>query len=286
MDLWKTATKGRAQDILLSRFEKGAKVARVTRPDEGAFKDTKHFSIYGPTLMATNEPVHRILDSRCIAIDMPNRPGHYEDPTKELGLELKERLTAWRARMLNQQLPEVDPVNGISGRLWDISKPLLQVCRLVSPEGMGQLIPALFEVAVRRTGDKRMTTEAEILAELKEMAPREIPEWTVETKDLLDKLNERRDEPYRLTPQGIGKRLKAMGILTRIQRGYSRIYLNRQDLELLCEEYGIQQPSVGHTPHEILPNSTTPQGVNVDIVHVELAEQQTAQGAAPDTINH
>jgi hypothetical protein len=72
----------------------------VLYPEKGAFKDMVYYSIYGPTIIATNEAVHKILDTRCIPIIMPNKPGDYENPIPEKAQELKERLTAWRARII------------------------------------------------------------------------------------------------------------------------------------------------------------------------------------------
>ena len=126
MDLWKKAEKGDGVDILLSRNEKGARATRVVYPDRGAFKDTVFYNIYGATLIATNEAVHKILDSRCISINMPNKPANYENPTPEKAQELKERMTAWRARVMNKSLPEINTIEGLSGRLWDFARPLLQ----------------------------------------------------------------------------------------------------------------------------------------------------------------
>jgi len=47
---------------------------------------------------------------------MPNRPGNYENPRPELALELKERLTAWRAKHYDKNIPDMKPIEGISGR--------------------------------------------------------------------------------------------------------------------------------------------------------------------------
>src|SRR4030067_2586284 len=64
MDLWKKAEKNGSEDILLLRCEKGAKATRVIYPEKGAFRDTVYDSVSGPTFIATNQPVHKILDTR------------------------------------------------------------------------------------------------------------------------------------------------------------------------------------------------------------------------------
>lgn len=119
--------------MLLSRFENGIESARILHPEKGRFKDTMYFDTFGPSIIATNGKPDEILETRCLPIDMPNMPGDYENPKPEYALELKARLTAWRAKNLFVPLPEISPIQGISGRLWDISRPLFQVARLINP---------------------------------------------------------------------------------------------------------------------------------------------------------
>lgn len=248
MDLWKKAEKNGAEDILLLRYEKGARAVRVIYPEKGAFKDTVYYDIFGSTIIATNESVHKILGSRCIDISMPNKPGNYENPTPEKAQEIKERLTAWRARVMNKPLPEINTVQGLIGRLWDISKPLLQACKLVYPQGLDELKDALLEVAGHRIEDKKESIEGQILTTLYELSPKGLTEWKIKTSDLLEGLNKERPDTHKLTSQYVGKKLKAMGIHTRHIHGLSEILLNRSDFDVLLEQYGIYK--------NILPNST------------------------------
>ncbi len=282
MDLWQKAVKNGAEDILLLRCEKGAKATRVIYPEKGAFRDTMYYDIYGATLMATNEPVHKILDSRCIAITMENRPGNYENPSLEKAQEIKERLAAWRARIIDSPLPAVEPIEDISGRLWDISRPLLQVCKLVNPAEYGNLINALKKIARQRIEDKKASIEGIIIERLFSLSEdtENIPEWTVETAKLLELINEDRPDKYKLSPQGLGKKLKAMGIKTRKIHGYSEIILNRTDFNILLTQYGLKEENNNiytHTPAETLPNSTTGRKQDQDCISAgrELVESES-----------
>ena len=83
MGLWKKVEKANADDIMLHRFERGGKVLRIMYPDKGPFKDTKWFEIYGPTIIATNEPIHDILETRSVQIVMPESYRIFEDDVKE-----------------------------------------------------------------------------------------------------------------------------------------------------------------------------------------------------------
>jgi len=198
MSLWKKAERTGTEDILLLRYEKGAKCSRVLYPDRGAFEDTRHYEVYGSTIIATNEAIHHILNTRAINIPMPNKPSHYENPMPDKGLELKERLTAWRAKMMDKLLPEVDHIPGIEGRFWDISKPLLQVCKMVYPNSLDSLVKVLREVAGQRRKDKADTIEGQIVSILHELSPDGLSAWEIKTGKVLERLNESRPEEYKI----------------------------------------------------------------------------------------
>jgi hypothetical protein len=232
--------------------------------------------------MATNEAVHKILDTRCISITMPNRPGKYEDPKPEKAQELKERLTAWRLKVLDKPLPEIKTTGGLNGRLWDISKPMLQVCKLVCPEKLDILINTLLEIAKQKTEDKRAGIDGQIINDLYELSPKEesVPEWTIWTSKLLDELNENRPEGHKLTPQYLGRKLKAIGITTRKVHGHSEILLNKIEFDILLIQYGIIEAL---PPGETLPNATTrpSQDISSTSTGRELVE---SQGNATETL--
>ncbi|MBT9168959.1 MAG: hypothetical protein DDT19_02311 [Syntrophomonadaceae bacterium] len=275
MDLWKKAERNGSEDILLLRYERGAKATRVLYPEKGAFKDTVYYDVYGPTFIATNEAIHEILDSRSIPITMPNKPGDYENPTPEKAQELKERLTAWRARAMDISLPEIERIEGLSGRLWDISKPLLQVCKLVYPQGFGSLKEALFEVAGQRIEDKKASIEGQIISILYELSPEgeNVSDWIIKTHEVLGSLNRNRPEIRKLSPQYLGRKLKAMGIKTRKVHGYSEVVLKRTEFNTFLIQYGIIDAP---TPIETLPNSTTlkNEGISTGYAGRELVESE------------
>lgn len=239
MDLWKKAERNNVTDILLLRFEKGATASRVLYPERGKFKDMEHYDIYGPTIIATNQAIHAILDSRCIPITMPNRRGIYEDPSPDKALPWKERLTAWRAKVMNSPLPEVEPVEALTGRLWDISKPLLQVCKLVHPEVQNTLISALVEIADQKSEDKRSSIEGRIIAIIDKLLPEDYYEEEIKTAAVLEELNKDRPADKQYTSQWIGKRIKALGINRRISNGRSTLIIKFDAFNDLLIQYGL-----------------------------------------------
>lgn len=276
MDLWKKAERNGAEDILLLRYEKGAKATRVIYPERGAYRDTVYYSVYGPTIIATNEAVHEILDSRGINITMPNKLGNYENPTPEKAQELKERLTAWRARVMDAPLPEIELIEGLTGRLWDISRPILQVCSLVYPSVLNELKEALLEIAGQRIEDKKSSIEGLIITILYELSPEGIPEWTIKTSELLGKLNENRPEGHKLTSQYIGKKLKAIGLQTKTLMGYSWINLQIESFNCLLSQHGIKNIPMPTTAETLL-NPTKPKEQPPEPFYVSRELKESAE---------
>lgn len=272
MDLWKKTEKNGSEDILLLRYERGAKIARVLYPEKGAFNDMVFFDVYGPTVMASNEPIHHILDTRCIPIAMQNKPGSYENPKPEKALEIRERLTAWRARVMNKPLPHVEPIPGIAGRLWDISEPLFQVCKMVSPSHMDTLEKAILEVAGQRLEDKQDTLDGQIVSILKSLSPDGIPEWAIQIQAVVDNLNKKRPEGHELTPRYVGQRIKGLSIPKRKTHGVYEAQLTRTILNTLLIQYGLENNSSEGIPRNTSPTSPNIQdSTNSDTYRVDIA---------------
>jgi len=239
MDLWKKADRNGSEDVLLLRYEKGATVSRVLYPEKGAFLDMVHYPIGGPTIMASNMEVHKILGSRCLTFSMPNAPGNYENPSPALGLELKERLVAWRAKMMGESLLDIQPIDGISGRLWDITKPLFQICRVVCPELYDALKDALLDVASERTQEKKESFDGLLVSVIVEMTQGDADHFDIATADVTTRFNELWKGDKSKTTAWIGRRLKALGIPTDTRNRFSTIRLDRELLNTILSQYGF-----------------------------------------------
>jgi len=257
MDLWKKAERNQSEDVLLLRFERGAVVGRVLYPEKGAFKDMVYFDVYGPTVMATNEPVHHILDTRCLPILMPNKPENYENPTPEKLLEIKERLTAWRAQMRGRPLPEVDVIPGISGRLWDISRPLFQVCKIICPSRWEMLKMAILEMAGQRVEEKRDSLEGQIIGILKDLSPDGLLlEWSIPLDDVVTKMNEKRPEGHKLTSRYLGQKIKSIGLKKHRENTGWIIDITSSAFDMLLSQFGFNNIPLP-TPSDTFTTFTT-----------------------------
>lgn len=237
-DIWRKAEKNGSEDILLHRFEKGAKVPRVLFPDRGAHKDIVYYSIFGPTVIGTNESVDHILDTRAITINMPQTSIQFEnDVVPELALPLKERLVVFRARHLEESLPDIS--KPAKGRLGDILKPLHQIIRLVKPEREVSFLKLVEELEAERLIEKSDSLEAQILKiviDLKDQVERDI----LPVKTITDTFNKDKAEKSQITYQRIGRRLSAMGFKkTKTSDNSSAIDWDEKKVEKLREVYGL-----------------------------------------------
>jgi len=242
-DIWRKAERSNSEDILLLRFERGAKVARVLYPDRGAHEDMRYYNIFGPTVIGTNEGVHHILETRAIQINMPESTRSFENEvTPGSALSLKERLVLFRARHLGQTLPDV--AKPAKGRLGDIMKPLLQMILLASPEreqGFRQLVRDLDR---DRHLEKSDSVEAQIVAAVAALAD-DVENGILAVKRITEEVNTGRPERYRFTPQRVGRKLWALGFKkAKTKTGASALIWDQNLVGKLVTSYDLPQTSV------------------------------------------
>ena len=241
MDISKKAERGNSDDILLLRAEKGAKCCRIRNPEEGPFNDMVYFDIYGPTIISSNEPPQKILETRCLPITMPNRPGNYENPRPELARELKERLTAWRAKNMTKIFPDMEPIEGISGRLWDLAKTMFFVNSLL-PVDSHILEESILAIASEKDESMKNTIEGRLVAVIKEITSEfaldRFTEWNIKISDIRTRYNQGKPEDRHASSSWIGKRLKNMSFRNRIIHGYSEIRITSDEYDNILKQYG------------------------------------------------
>jgi len=241
-NIWKKAVKTGTEDILLHRFEKGASVPRVLFPDRGPHKDTVFFEIFGPTVIGTNEEVHRILETRAVPFYMPEARREYEnDVTRELSLPLKERLVALRARHLGHVFPDIH--KPAPGRLGQILKPLLQVIQLVNPKREEAFLALVRRLQEERLLEKADSFEAVILTVMESLRE-DVEKGILPVKTITDAFNMGRPERSQVTYQRVGKLLKPMGFTKcKTRTGASAIIWDEDKIHRIRDKYGLIQRS-------------------------------------------
>lgn len=236
-ELWKKAEKHGSEDILLNRYERGNRVPRVMYPDKGAFQDTVYFSIFGATLIATNETIPPALDSRAIQINMqPATRNFRNDITPELALPLKERLVAFRYRHMKTMLPDAEQPS--RSRLGNILKPLAQVITLVQPDRIPVFLELVKEIEERRGIDRGETIEAKIVKAVVDLED-EVYQGRLLVKAIVKTYNKDIPEKWQVGACSIGKHLVALGFQkTKAGAGSDRaIYYDPVLIEKLSYAY-------------------------------------------------
>lgn len=284
MDISKKAERGNSDDILLLRAEKGAKCCRIQNSDDGPFHDMVYFDIYGPTIISSNEALNQILETRCLPITMPNRPGNYENPRPELALELKERMTAWRAKHLFTIFADMEPIEGITGRLWDIGKPMLFVNSLL-PVDSRILTESILAIAGEKEESRKNTVEGRLVAIIKditsEFALHRFAEWSIKVSDIRARYNQGKPENRHASSPWIGKRLKSMSFHNRMVKGYSEILITADEYAMILKQYRYASGESAKPTH-YLPHSLPEKAKQDQIVLREVEGGRESAQEHPD----
>jgi hypothetical protein len=240
MDLWKKIERAGIDDIMLNRFERGGKVARVMNPELGAFQDTKWFDIYGPTIIATNKMIDDILETRSIQIIMPETTRTFERDVKEIdALPLRERLTAFRARRIDCELPLVE--KPLAGRLGDILKPIRQIVNLTCSDESWFLDFAKDEADLKRS-ESVDTDDARVVTAIVQ-ALGNVEHGHLLHSHILNAINSGLSEQFKMTPQKLGRITKRLGFRRYSSGSLRGIVFNQGLLDRLCQRYGVRPDS-------------------------------------------
>jgi hypothetical protein len=242
-DLWKKAEKRQSEDILLQRFEQGAKVGRVLWPERGAFRDTRYFDVFGPTIIATNEGIDNILDTRALTIVMPDADHDFPNSvTPEAGQPFKERLVAFRTRYLEAGLPR--PPRLAQARLGDIVHPLATIVQIMAPQHFDRFRVLIRGIEADRLSDRAATLEGRILEAMLGLTG-EVEAGKLGVATITDAINEGWPEKWHKTKESVGRKLKAIGLTKgRLTGGAMAVEYDAPKVNRLAQRYGVRLPPV------------------------------------------
>ena len=239
-DIWRKAQRENSEDILLHRFERGAKVARVLHPERGPFRDTKYFVVFGPTIISTNVSANKILETRAIVIVMPQSTKAFEtDIIPQNALELRERLLAFRARQMGKLLPECK--KPAKGRLGDILKPLLQIIMMTCPNRETVFLGLVKELERERLSDRAESIEAEILSIAFDFSEKDMSGGIL-TKKIADEYNDGKTERSKITSRTVSSTLGSLGIKKRKTKEGMAMVWDENLMIRLAKQYCVDIP--------------------------------------------
>ena len=213
-DAWGSIQREGIEDVMMHRFERGAKIPRVNKFDAGPFADTRYYEVYGPTIVGSNTTPPPVLMSRCLPIPMRQstvKPPRY--PEEVDALPLRAALIAWRANTFGVPFPTVSC--GLTGRLGDLARPLLQVTQLVAPDRLEQVVAALDAMPDQRHQRNAETWEGRIVSSLLTLAG-QVQNGLLSLKVLCEKVNEGYGKALWRTERQVGDVLRLLGFKTRV----------------------------------------------------------------------
>lgn len=237
-DFWEKVKQSGSQDVILNRYESGTTVSRVNRPEKGAFRDTDYYDVFGPTVLATNEIINEIADTRSIPITMLKADRDFDNiVTPESGLDLKEQLTAWRYVHLNDTFPKVNKM--AKSRLGDITRPLYQILMKVAPKEEQNLKDLINKIEKSKLTDMSNSINAEILQAWNSISY-QINDNVIPCKAVTDSFNEGKEDRERFASRRVGSILKSLGFYACSTSNHTLgfIYEEERTVKLL-KEYGV-----------------------------------------------
>jgi hypothetical protein len=235
-DLEKHIKRNASEDILLNRYERGGCVIRIAK-NSGKFYDKIFYQVYGPTIIAANEPINDILETRAIQIIMPESIRDFDESvTPDNCLEWRERLVAFRARNIDRTLPHV--TKPVHGRLGDIMRPLRQVIHLlaIQEEWFLNLVK---EVAEDRKVSFHDIKEVEVLRAILE-ARNSVQNGRLLHRDTLLFVNKERQKKDWFNPITLGRIVVRLGFKSCTTGSHRGIHWDEQILKKLCNRYGVK----------------------------------------------
>lgn len=237
-NFWASIQKSGSEDVVLSRFERGLRVARVLNPDKGAFEDMTYFNVFGPTIIASNDTIEQVLGSRTIPIVMKQAKKNFKNAVdEEKGKKLREELVAFRLRHFDTKLPEVDKI--VTGRFGDIVRPLHQIIKFIKPELEDKFISLVKDMYKSRQDAKAHSLEGEIIQSILALSG-EVDGGILPVKLITNKLNEEKSEKEKLTYQRVGRKLDIMGYQkAKTSNGSSAIVWSDEFNASLAIEHGL-----------------------------------------------
>jgi len=237
-DIRKKAKSENSEDILYQRFESGATVTRVLYPEKGAYEDMVHYKIFGSTIVATNEPLHELLESRAIQINMPESDKTFEeDLDPKMFLELKERLVAFRARYLDKQLP--DRAKPARGRLGDMLKPFSQILAQVKPEDEGCFQELVDVIQNTKMEEKSQSFEGKLFKTILDLEDR-IKGGLLSVKVITKYYNSALDEKFKIDARNVGHAITKLGFDRVHKENGAYIVWDEGKINNLKKRFGLQ----------------------------------------------
>lgn len=231
-------------NLVKSRYKKGIKVSRINMNKKGE-KQVEYYDVFSPLCISSNEKMSSPIEDRSLIFLMQkNVKSEVETEIDQTQAQnLRDRLTAWRAKYLFEDLPKVN--SPARRRLREITTPLVQAVMLAGANNqiLDELTDCITNIAERRKEMESVSFEAEIVFALRELRDLELTEREkFTTKELTEQVNQGRAENEKLKSRTVGKVISSLSFrATRVGHSGERgFFLNEQLLDSLLKRYNLE----------------------------------------------
>lgn len=210
-DFPKKVELANCEDLIFGRAERGVIASRVLFPEKGAFNDMVDFEVFGVTGATSNVMVDSITEARCIVFNMPLSKRVFDmEPSREMGLEVREKLTAFR--MAHLRTPFVDIKKEKIGKLENYLKGYHQMIKTIFPKYEDEFIKFKELMEKQKKEEAEGTFEGKLLLSIVNLKDNvENGTLFLSTEDITNEFNKNRPERYHVSTDTIGSDLKALG---------------------------------------------------------------------------
>lgn len=265
------------EDVIYGRAERGVEAARVLFPEKGAFRDMKSFSTFGVTGATSNFMVDDLTEMRCVVFHMPFSPKVFNiDPTPELGLDLKNALTAFRLAHFSR--PFINLKKQSPGKMENYLIGIHQMVKTHFPQFEKDYLFFKEEVKEEKLETAESGFGARIIKLIVLLEP-SVEEGTLclTYENICEKYN--KDSTKNIYPKSMSSILKGLGFRSRRNAtGTLRgIFYDEVLIKHLRKAYGVEgvwgNPSSGSSEEsEITPNDSE----NTKYFQEELSDRQNS----------
>jgi len=231
-------------NLVKSRYKRGIKVSRINMNKKGE-KQVEYYDVFSPLCISSNEKMSAPIEDRSLIFLMQKnvKPEVEAEVDQNEAQNLRDRLTAWRAKHLFEDLPKVN--SPARRRLGEITTPLVQAAILagVNDQILDELAGCITNIAERRKEMESVSFEAEIVFAIKELRDLELTEREeFTTKELTEQVNKERPDNEPLKTRTVGRVVSSLGFrAARVghsqQRGF---FLNEKLLDSLLKRYNLE----------------------------------------------
>lgn len=237
--------------LIKSRYKRGVKVARVDLNRKGE-DQIEYFDPFAPIVICTDQSMPTELQSRSLLFIMQkNTSPDVESKIDQVKAEeLRDRLTAFRARNLNKDLPNPEKI--ARRRLQEIIEPLHQTLMLVDPSREIDLKNYVKSTKEMREAEERLSLQGEIIKPIIDSfydGKLPIEKGMFKLKDVTKVINQQRSENEHLKDRTISRMLKQLGLQSdRASDGLTAFFFKEDNFEKLAERFNVE--IIKRTPTE------------------------------------